>query len=88
MVATVVVALAAILFACPLSMTVRAQMTTMTDQDMGVQSASGLCHLSCGVPLQPAGLESSRFVPGPFPAQLAPDPASTIRPLFHPPPLA
>ena len=88
LVAVAAVALAAVVFACPLSMVAHAQMSEMMGQDMPTQSLEGMCPLSCGVPQDPAGVGSNGFALRPLPVHRAFNPASTIRPIFHPPNLA
>ena len=88
LVAVAAVALAAVVFACPLSMVAHAQMSEMMGQDMPTQSLEGMCPLSCGVPPDPAGVGSNGFALRPLPVHLDLNPTSTIRPIFHPPNLA
>ena len=83
-----VMAMAAIVLACPLSMIAHAQMSEMMGHDMPTQSLEGMCPLSCGVPQDPAGVGSNGFALGPLPVYLDLNPTSTIRPIFHPPTLA
>ena len=80
--------LAAVVFACPLTMMAHAQMTQMMGQDMTTQGTQGMCPMLCGLPQDSAGSESRSFGFGPLPVYLDLNPASTIRPIFHPPTLA
>jgi len=82
---TAVIAVSAVVLACPLSIVAHAQMTQMMCQDMPTQSLEGMCPLSCGVPTDPVGGASNGFALRPLPVHLAFAPASTIRPIFHPP---
>jgi len=80
-----VITATAVLLACPLSMVAHAQMSQMMSQDMPTQGMQGMCPMLCGVPPYSAGFESSDFGLGPLPVYLDLNPASTIRPIFHPP---
>ena len=82
---TAVIAASAVVVACPLIMVAHAQMTQMMCQDMPTQSLEGMCPLPCGVPTDPVGGASNGFVLRPLGVHLAFNPASTIRPIFHPP---
>ena len=80
-----VAAMVAIVFGCPMALVSNVQMAPMMGQDMGFQSLQGMCPMLCGVPSSPPRLESNGFVLGPFPVSLILNPASNIRPVFHPP---
>ena len=80
-----VMAMAAIVLACPLSMIAHAQMTQMMGQDMATQSPDGMCAAPCGIVPSLIALESGNPVIAPLPIHLDPNPTSTIRPIFHPP---
>lgn len=82
------VAIVAIIFGCPLGLVSNVQMAPMMGQDMGVQGLEAMCPMLCGVPASTPNLESNGFVLGPLPVYLTSNPASNIRPIFHPPPLA
>ena len=82
---TAVIAASAVVLACPLSMVAHAQMSQMMSQDMPTLSLEGMCPLSCGVPQDPVGVASSEFALRPLAVHLTFNPASTIRPIFHPP---
>jgi len=85
LVAVAAVALATVVLACPLSMMAHAQMTQMMGQDMPTLSLEGMCPLSCGVPPDPAGVATNGFALRLLQVHLTFNPASTIRPIFHPP---
>ena len=88
LVAAAALALAAVILACPLGMMAHSQMTQMMGQNMGTHGLEGMCPLFCGLPSYSVGFESNVFVLGPLPVHLAPSPASTTWPIFHPPTLA
>jgi hypothetical protein len=80
-----VITATAVLLACPLSMVAHAQMSQMMSQDMPTLGLEGMCPLSCGVPTDPVGGASNGFALRPLAVHLTFNPASTIRPIFHPP---
>jgi len=82
------VVLAAVFCACPLGMMAHAQMATMMGQDMATQTLDGMCPLLCGVAPSLVILGSDDSVIGAVPVPLDLNPASAIRPIFHPPTLA
>ena len=88
LVAAAAVAIVALLLACPFSMMMHAQMTSMRGQEMPAQGMEGMCPLLCGVPPYSVGFQSQGSVIGPLPVHLTGNPASTIRPIFHPPTLS
>ena len=87
LVAVAAIAMAAVVCGCPLGLVLNAQMIPMTGQDMGMQGLEMMCPMLCGVPPSSPSLESNGFVMGPLPAHLALNPASKVRPIFHPPTL-
>ena len=78
------VALAAVVLACPPCMMAHSQ---MGGQTMGAQGLEGMCPLFCGISSYSVRFESNGSVLGPLPAHLALNPASKVRPIFHPPTL-
>lgn len=86
--AGVVVAIAAVVCACPFGLMANAQMATMMDRDMGAQTTDGMCPMLCGAPPYAVGVEPSGFVPGFLPVHPVLNPAPPVRPIFHPPTLA
>ena len=86
--AVVVVAMAAVVCACPFGLMANAQMATMMDRDMGAQTTDGMCLMLCGAPPYAVGVEPSGFVLGFLPVHPVLNPAPPVRPIFHPPTLA
>lgn len=86
--AVVVVAMAAVVCACPFGLMANAQMATMMDRDMGAQTTDGMCPMLCGAPPYAVGVEPSGFVLGFLPVHPVLNPAPPVRPIFHPPTLA
>jgi len=82
------VATVAMVFGCPLALVPNAQMAPMMGQDMSLQNVDGMCPMLCGVSVTPPILESNGNVLGPFPVSQILNPASNVRPIFHPPTLA
>ena len=88
LVAAAAVAMAAVVCGCPLGLVLDIQMTQMMGHDMGSQGMGATCPMLCGVPPSPPSVQSNGFVLGPPPAHLALNPASKVRPIFHPPTLS
>ncbi len=81
-------AMVAVVCGCPLGLMWSAPMTAMMGGNMGGQGMAGMCPMLCGVRPSSPSFESNGFVLGPLPVDPAPNPASKIRPVFHPPPVA
>lgn len=81
-------AMVAAMCICPFGLMANAQMATMMDHDMGAQTTDGMCPMLCGAPPYAAGVEPNGFVLGLRPVYPVLNPASAVRPIFHPPTLA
>ncbi|MGB4780585.1 MAG: hypothetical protein WBH61_00895 [Candidatus Methylomirabilis sp.] len=88
LVAAVVVTMVAAVCACPFGLMANAQMTTMMDHDMGAQTTDGMCPMLCGAPPYAIGVKPNGFVLGLRTVYLVLNPASVVRPIFHPPTFA
>lgn len=88
LVAAVVVTMVAAVCACPFGLMANAQMATMMDNDMGAQTTDGMCPMLCGAPPYTIGVEPNGFVLGLRPVYPVLNPASAVRPIFHPPTFA
>ena len=88
LVVAVVVTMAAVVCACPFGLMTSAQMTTMMGHDMDAQPTDGMCPMLCGVPPSSAHVEPNSFVLELLPIYPLLNPASAVRPIFHPPTLA
>lgn len=88
LVAAVVVTMVAAVCVCPFGLMANAQMATMMDNDMGAQTTDGMCPMLCGALPYTIGVESNGFVLGLRPVYPVLNPASAVRPIFHPPTFA
>lgn len=88
LVTAVVVTMVAAVCVCPFGLMANAQMATMMDHDMAAQTTDGMCPMLCGAPPYAVGVEPNGFVLGLRPVYPVLNPASTVRPIFHPPTLA
>ena len=78
----------AIAFACPLGMVAHAHMSQMMGHDMSTQGPEAMCGTLCGVLPDPISVESQGFLLGQLSVHPTSNPSFSIRPIFHPPPLA
>jgi hypothetical protein len=79
------VAMAALICACPLGMLAHAAMGHSMPPDMSSAGSEGMCPMLCGVPPDPVGVGRSGLVSAQFSPHPAPVLASIVRPIFHPP---
>ncbi len=86
--AAAALAMVAVVCGCPLGLMWSAPMAAMMGGNMGGQGMAGMCPMLCGVRPSSPSFESNGFVLGPLPVDPAPNPASQIQSVFHPPPFA
>lgn len=86
-VAAVAVAMVATVCACPFGLMADAEMAAMMDHDMSAQTTDGMCPMLCGAPPYAVSIESNGFVLGLRSVYPILNPASIVRPIFHPPTL-
>src|SRR5712692_9657201 len=84
-VAVAAVVMVAVVCGCPFGLVLNAQMSLMMGQDMGMQGLEMTCPMLCGVPPSSPSLETHGSIFGPLPVDLTLNPASKVRPIFHPP---